>query len=62
MALGHLDEEYNLLVGIRLSTAPNTQGILALGRKVCEQDIILDACQSADIRENIRGQWAYNLG
>lgn len=41
VVFGHLHEEYDLLVGVRLSTAADTQGILALGREVREQDIIL---------------------
>lgn len=45
MAFGHLDKEYDLLVGIGLSTAADTQGILTLSREVCEQDIILNAYQ-----------------
>lgn len=43
MVFGHLDEKHDLLISIRLPTATDTQGVLALGREVREQDIILVA-------------------
>lgn len=53
MVFGHLHEEHDLLVSVRLSTAADTQGVLALGREVREQDIIL---ANASVRMNEKTQ------